>query len=450
MSMTMTQKAGFMILGLGFLLGCNPRNPYTRSYLSDRVKAQSAFDVTPKKEAGKFTVPPSVQMTDGISEDEAVAIALWNNEQYQADLAGISFAAADVKDAGIIQNPLLQYLSPNGGIVAQGYLYFYLDNIWQRPHRVAAAKRDAKKVAENLVQRSFTLIRDVQMAYADLALAKTRVDILSQNSEIRNQMSQLAGSRLRHGDISELEATTARIDSINAADVLLRAVQDTLILRLRFNVLLGVSSQDTVINLRQSPSPDFKPASKRELIEMAYTYQPELAAAKSAIEAAGQRIGWERSRIAVFTGVLNGQNFAGTPSAEKQFPETFNLGLRTEVPVFNWNQGRISRAKAELEQASHNYVAIRQRVALNVSEAYARYETALKSYQLWNSNVLPSLEQAVLLSQNSYGTGDVSYLPVLEATRQMLDAKLRKSEVEAELRRAVSQLNFSLGKRIIN
>jgi cobalt-zinc-cadmium efflux system outer membrane protein len=446
----MKRTAWLIILGLGFLIGCNPRNPYTRSYLSDRVKAQSDFDVTPKKDAGRFTMPATVSATDGINEDEAVAIALWNNEQFQADLAGISFAAADVKDAGIIQNPLLQYLSPNGGIVAQGYLYFYLDNLWQRPHRVAAAKRDARKVAENLVQRSFTLIRDVQVAYADLALARNRVDILAQNSTIRTQMSQLASSRLRNGDISELEATTARIDSINAADILLRAVQDTLILRYRFNTLLGINSQDTVINLKQSPSPTFKPAPKNELIEMAYTYQPELVAAQAAIEAAGQRIGWERSRIAVFTGVLNGQNFTGTPSAEKPFPETFNLGLRTEVPIFNWNQGRISRAKAELEQASHNYVAIRQRVALTVSEAYTRYETALKSYELWNSSVLPSLEEAVKLSQNSYGTGDISYLPVLEATRQMLDAKLRKSEVEAELRRSVSQLNFSLGKKVIN
>jgi cobalt-zinc-cadmium efflux system outer membrane protein len=436
-------------IGLGLLLSCNPRNPYTRSYLSDRVKHQTEFDVTLQKTAGKFQMPPGINTTDGISEEEAVTIALWNNEQFQTDLAAISFAQANVKDAGVIPNPLLQYLAPSGGIVAQGYIYFYLDQIWQRPHRVAAAKRDAAAVMENMVQRTFTLIRDVQVAYADLSLARSRADILANNADIRRQMSQLAGSRLRNGDISELEAITARMDSMTAADLLMRAQQDSAVFKYRFNTLLGLPT-DTTVYMSPPTVMQTAPATKGELMEIAYANQPELTAARMTIEAAGHRLGWERSRIAVLTAVLNGQNFSGTPSAEKNFPETYNLGIRTEVPIFNWNQGKIARAKAEIEQASHNYVAIRQRVALSVSEAYARYELAQKSYQLWNSSVVPSLEQAVTLSANTYGTGDVSYLPVLEANRQLLDAKLRQAEATAELRRATSQMNFALGKRIIN
>ncbi len=436
------------IIALLVLVGCNPQNRYTRSYLSEKVKRQMAFDVTPQKPAGRFEMPSNVIGDDGLSEDEAVAIALWNNEQLQADLAAISFAQADVKDAGIIPNPLLQYLSPNGGIVAQGYLYFYLDQLWQRPHRVAAAKRDAAKVAENMVQRSFTLIRDVQVAYADLSLARVRARILAENAEVRWQMSELAASRLRNGDISELEAITARMDSANAMDLLMRVRQDTSVFRYRFNTLLGLPT-DTILTLSTAEE-TVQNVRKDELLEIAYANQPELTASRTAIEAAGHRLGWERSRIAVLTAVLNGQNFSGTPSAEKPFPETYNLGIRTEVPIFNWNQGRISRAKAEIEQASHNYVALRQRVALTVSEAYARYDLAVKSYQLWNSTVIPSLEEAMALSRNSYTTGDISYLPVLEANRQLLDAKLKQAEASAELHRAVSQMNYALGKRIMN
>ena len=442
---------GISFIFLVMIVGaCAPKNPYTKSYVSDKVKAQSQFDLIKEKQAGKFDIPPGVELKDGVTEDEAVSVAMWNNAQFQADLVGISFAQADVIDAGIIQNPLIRYLSPNAGIVAQGYIYFYLDAIWQRPRRVAAARGDAKKVAENLVQRTFTLIRDVQVAYADLSLAKTRVNVLSQNAQIRNQMSQLANSRLLNGDISELEATTARVDSVNATDILLRAAQDTSILRYRFNALLGIASQDTVIALQPTPAPNFSPIAKTEVLELAYTYQPEIIASLAAIEAAGKRIGWERSRILVFTAVLNGQNFAGTPSALDKLPGYYQPGFQTELPIFNRNEGKIARAKAELEQASLNYIALRQRIALDVSEAYARYELAYKSYQLWNSNVLPPLERAVYLSQDSYGTGDVSYLPVLEATRQMLDARLRKAEVEAELRRSVSQLNFRIGKQVLN
>ncbi|MBS1979013.1 MAG: TolC family protein [Bacteroidetes bacterium] len=438
-----------LLVVLAFLAGCNPRNPYTRSYVSDRVKRQTEFEMTQQKPAGKFELPPGASLADGITEDEAVTIALWNNEQFQADLAAISFAAADVKDAGIIPNPLLQYLSPNGGIVAQAYMYFYLDQLWQRPHRIAAAKRDAAKVAENMVQRSFTLIRDVQVAYADLSLARIRSKILAESAQIRMQMSYLASSRLRNGDISELEAITARMDSANAIDLLMRVQQDTSVFKYRFNTLLGLPT-DTTIHLSKSEPVMNHNVTREELLDIAFSNQPELVASRNAIEAAGHRLGWERSRIAVLTAVLNGQNFAGTPSAEKPIPQTYDLGIRTEIPIFSWNQGRISRAKAEIEQASHNYIALRQRVALTVSEAYARYELAVNSYQLWNKTVIPGLEQAASLSINSYGTGDISYLPVLEANRQLLDAKLKQAEASAELRRSVSQMNYSLGKRILN
>ena len=102
-----------------------------------------------------------------------------------------------------------------------------------------------------------------------------------------------------------------------------------------------------------------------------------------------------------------------------------------------------------MEQAAFQYIALRQRIAVDVSEAYERYVVASKSHQLWNGSVVPSLEQAVKLSQDNYNTGDISYLPVLESTRNWLDAQARKAEVEAELQKAVAQLNYRIGKKAI-
>jgi cobalt-zinc-cadmium efflux system outer membrane protein len=427
--------------------GCVPKNSYTRKYVADRVKAQTAYDLNEKKEAGKFDLPASVVLSDGVTEDEAVAIALYNNAQFQTDLVAIAIANADLIDAGIIPNPLLRYLSPNGGIVAQGYINFYVGAMLQRPRRVAASKREAHRTAENMVQRSFTLIRDVQVAYADLLLAKNRVQILGENAAIRSQMMTLTSSRLRNGDISELEATTVRVDSLSAVDNLLRAAQDTIILRNRFNALLGLNAIDTVLNLTPAANVAFTKIPKEEFLKIAFENQPELKAATAAVEAAGKRVGWERSKILNFTGVLNGQKLK--PSGDKNVPDTYDLGLQMDIPIFNQNNGKVARAKADLEQASFQYIALRQRITLDIAEAYVRYELAYRSYDIWNNNVLPSLEEAVKLSQNSFGTGDVSYLPVLEATRLMLDARLRKAEVEAELRRSVSQLNFRIGKKLL-
>jgi outer membrane protein, heavy metal efflux system len=51
---------------------------------------------------------------DGLSRDEAVAIALWNNAAFQVSVSQLGFARADLADAGLISNPVLSLLFPWG------------------------------------------------------------------------------------------------------------------------------------------------------------------------------------------------------------------------------------------------------------------------------------------------------------------------------------------------
>ena len=428
------------------LLSCAPQNRVTRAYVSDQLKAQTGFDITNTKQPGQFDLPLSINVTDGISEDEAIGIALWNNAQFQADLASISIAYADVVDAGMVANPLLRYLSPNAGIMAQGYINFALDFLWLRPKRIAAARVEAERIGGNMIQRGFLLVRDVQTSFANLQFARDRAAILAENARIRAEMNRLANVRLRYGEISELEALTFRADSASAVDQSVMANLDTIIQANRLYALLGFPA-DTTLSFRLDPdSLISQKITRGEYLELASSYQPELKAARLAIESAGKRLGWERSRILAFTAVLNYQHIEGGGDS-KWMPNAFNPGIQVEIPILNRNQGRIARARAEMEQASYQYVSLRQRIALDVTEAYNRYEESFISYETWNNGVIPALEEAVRLVQLTYERGDISYLPVLEALRQLVNGKLRQAEIEAELRRAISQLNYSIGNK---
>ena len=431
------------------LFNCTSSNKFSRQYIADKASAPSGFKIPVTESNGTFTIPSDININDGISEDEAVSLALWNNMQFQADMQDIGIAKADVIDAGIISNPLLRYLSPNMGLMASGYINFALDFIWQRPKRVAAAKMEAERVSEVLVQRSFTLIRDVQVAYADVLLAKERAAIMKENEHIRSQMKDISTSRLKHGDISELEATTAFADAANAKDDLLRVSLDTILLQNRLNILMGFSTPDTTFLLQPLPLPlNVNKVSKAQCIELGYLNQPQLKAANLAIETLGKRLGWEKSKIISFAATLNYQ-YIGADGATQWLPNSFNPGIQMELPVFNRNQGKIARARAELKKVSFQYVAVRQQVAVDISQAYNRYEQVYKSYQIWNTDVLPQLEGVVLLSNQVYQRGDISYLPVLEAMRQLVNAKVRKAELAADLKRSISQLNYSIGQKTV-
>lgn len=385
-------------------------------------------------------------MNNGIDEDEAVSIALWNNPQMQADLATIAISQADVVEAGIVSNPLLRYLAPSGKVMASGYINFAFDFLFQRPKRIKAAQTESLRVSELGLQRSYTLIRDVQNAYSDLLLSRERAAILAENARVRKEMAELTNSRFRNGDIPELEVTTFRADSASAQDDFIKAILDTILKKNTLNVLLGFSP-DTTLNL--SPTVFYSDSQKiveQDYLQLAYDYQPELEAAKINMQGIGQRLGWEKTRVFAFIGVLNFQHLQ-SEGGSKFLPNAFNPGIQIEMPILNRNQGRITKAKAEMEQAAFQYVATRQRIALEVSNSYHRYELSWRSYQAWNGGTIPALEENVRLSQSSYRNGDISYLPVLEAIRQLLNAQLRQAEIRADIRRSIGNLNFYIGNK---
>lgn len=427
-------------------MGCKTPQTISRSSVSDSLQKVTGFTLQNTSKPGIVTLPPNVNTADGITEEEAVSIALWNNAQLQADLAAISVSQADIIEAGIVSNPLLRYLAPGGGINVSGYINFAFDFLFQRPQRIAAAKTDALRVAETSVQRGYTLIRDVQIAYTDFLLSKERSIILSENAQLRNEMAQLANSRLRNGDISELEVSIFHADSATAQDDVIRANLDTVLKKNVLKVLMGFSPDTTIIFSPTAFYSDTQKIVEQTYLQLAYDYQPELRAAQINIDAIGKRLGWERRRIFSFIGTLNFQHIEGK-GGSKFLPNSFNPGIQVEIPILNRNQGRIARARADMETAAYQYVAARQRIALDVSNAYNRYQQAWLSYQIWAGGTLPALEETVRLSQSSYRNGDISYLPVLEAQRQLLNAKLRRVEIQADIRRSVSGLNFSIGNK---
>jgi outer membrane protein, heavy metal efflux system len=120
-----------------------------------------------------------------------------------------------------------------------------LEVFWQRPHRVAAAKVDLERVAESLVQTGLNLVRDVRVAHADLALADDRARIASESLRPRSEIAQIVVARLRLGDISELETSTARIDALQAEELATRTNGEVRLAKDRLRFVLGMDASDT-------------------------------------------------------------------------------------------------------------------------------------------------------------------------------------------------------------
>ena len=120
-----------------------------------------------------------------------------------------------------------------------------------------------------------------------------------------------------------------------------------------------------------------------------------------------------------------------------------------DLPVFDRNKGKITRAEAELEQAARQYEAVRQDIILQVRRAHTRYVSAHEEFERWDGEIIASLNKTLERVGKSFEVGQVSYLAVLQARRELLDARIRRTELAANLHRSAAELNYCVGKKMI-
>lgn len=229
-----------LVLQIVILAGCTVHSVHNESYVSDSIHSRTGHDLRLIEEEGVFKLPDNVSLDDGLVEDEAVAVALWNNAQFQADLVGLGFARADLIESGLLRNPVLSLLFPLGPKQLEAWLHLPIEFFWQRPKRVRVAKLNAEHVADNLIQHGLNLIRDVGVAYIELVLSQECAKIAAEEAALRGEIAAIASDRLRVGDISGLEQTAFHLEAARTQEVSVRFARDAKIAEERLKTLLGL------------------------------------------------------------------------------------------------------------------------------------------------------------------------------------------------------------------
>lgn len=389
---------------------------------------------------GQDPLPPGVNLTDGVTQEEAVAVALWNSPSFQATLADLGLARADLAEAGLLRNPILSLLFPIGPKQVEFTLQFPFDALWQRPARVAAARANAQAIGERLVWDALSLVAQVRTAHADAIVADRRLALATENADLLRRFADITDARLRAGDISELEARAPRSDASRAGVIRRAAEHDRDLARLTLAALLGLDRPPGQMQPGPSAAYDGPPCVVDDArLKDALASRPDVRAAELTIEAATARARWERSRVLTLVGLLD---------ANGQGDEGFELGpgVNLDLPVFNRNQGGAARATVEIARASHLYAAARARVIAEVRSASVRVGQAQESLDAWKSDIVPSLETERRQAESAYQAGEVALFNVLDVSRRLVDSRMRQLDAEADVYRSRIALERALGR----
>ncbi len=426
---------------LGVAAACAIPMAPDRARIAGGISERAGVDARGLPVPGReWTAPPGAALDDGLGLDEAVAVALWNNAEFQVALATLGIARADLIEAGLLRNPIFSLLLPWGPKQLEFTATFAADQLWQRPKRIEDARLNAEATAEQLVASGLRLVADVRLAFFEVLVADRRLTLSAEQAEVAAQAAKLADGQLRAGDISDFEARLARTDTLRLETSRLTRVTARDLAMARLRTLVGLDPQAPEIRLSTpaavaadgcSPGP--------ELFRTALAARPEVRAAELQIEAAGARAGLERARIITLTASLD---------ANAKGAEGFEMGpgVGIEIPLLSQNQGRRARAAAEVEQASRRYLAVRAAVSSEIAAAVIGLTEARNTARLLGDDVAASLATARQQAERLYAAGEISLLTLLETRQRLIDVEATRVDAMFGVNRAIVRLEQAVGK----
>jgi cobalt-zinc-cadmium efflux system outer membrane protein len=383
-----------------------------------------------------------------LTPDDAVQIALLNNRDLQAMYSDLGVAQADLVQAGLLRNPILDaavlfHLGPIRPDVQLGVVFSVLDALYvPLRKRVVAAQFEEAKLRVTGAVLDFVL--DVRHAfYAHqaneqlLGLRRTIAQSLDASFDATRRLHEA-------GNITDLDLARDRAAmersklALRSAEVSVRQSRE------RLNTLMGLSGRDTEWTVEERlPDVPADPLPVAEVERHAVMRSIDLEQARQRIVATGQRLGYERA-TALIPSMEIGAN------AEKESDEPWGVGpsVAVPIPIFDQGQGRIARATAEMRRAQHEYHALAVRIRAASRALVERARGAGDRARYVRDIVLPLQARIVSEAQLQYNAMQVGIFDLLRDRQQQIETAVEYVEVLREYWVARADLLHLLSGRL--
>lgn len=122
------------------------------------------------------------------------------------------------------------------------------------------------------------------------------------------------------------------------------------------------------------------------------------------------------------------------------------VGLGLSLPVWRERvRAGIAAAEAELDATDQRLVALADRIGAEVKAAVDRLEESRHVVALFTNRLLPAARDQIAAAQSGFETGQVTFLPVIDAERNLRDIELGLALARAQYQQRLAELQRAVG-----
>lgn len=354
-----------------------------------------------------------------LAADDAVQIAMLNNRDLQAIYTDLGVAQADLVQAGLFRNPILDaaVLFPLSGVrpdLQLSVVISFLDALYvPLRKRVAAARFEEAKL--RVTGAVLDLAAQVRRAFHEhqaneqmLELRQTIVQALTASWEVSRRLHEA-------GNITDLDQARDRAAAevsrlaLRSAEIVVRQSREHL------NDLMGTWGEQTGWEIDgRLPDIPAEPVPLNGLERVALSRSIDLSQARQRIITAGQQLGYDRATALIPETELG-------VGAERE--EGWKVGpvLSVPIPLFDQGQARVGRAVAELRRSQQEYYALAVRVRATARAVRDRMVGAEDRALYYRDILLPLQERIVNEAQLQYNAMQIGIFHLLRDRERQIE-----------------------------
>lgn len=404
--------------------------------------------------------PPSYSTNGDATLATLITEALERNPRVRQAMLEHQAARSRIVQAGTLANPALSFtqhvlgpqtrVGPQLSSLSLSQAFPWFGTLSDR-REIAAA--ESAIAGESHAQRRAEIVRQVKLAYYDLAYIDEALRITEEEEQLLLHYEALAQARYSQGfgqqqEVVKLQAEVTRV--LNRRQELMRQRTD---LEAILNILVNRPVHETVatveIDARPVPLADDERLQATGLGE-----RPEVRAARLAIEGGEHavRLAQRRYRPGLTVGVAWGNvlgrrddpGLAAPPLDNGQ--DQFSLTLGASLPVFraSYDAG-VRESGARLAAANEAYRDAMNGVALAVRSTAFSLRTIEGQLALFERALLPQAEQALVTTEEAYSAGLTGVLELLDSEEVLLDVRLGLARLQADYMKALAEMERAIG-----
>ena len=403
---------------------------------------------------------------DKISLPDAVKIA--RAKGYDVIVAGaqVKSAEGDLKSAGQLPNPqingggglTLSCDGPCSGGSRWGWYAGVSDNgiiegtiTRKRALKEAVAKYGVDAAKFNRADAERVLVAQTKVQYVQTAAAIARLEFAQDVSKSLKQSVDV--NRVRYPRvIDEGQLARVELESLKAEQDVERSTRDLKQQQVELAFLLGrsggapIAVDKDVLKFRVPES--IANLDKVSLQKLAVENRPDRKQA-IAKESQGEASIAQAKRSRFPDIQLNAQyQQQGTGSYNSNLP-TLTFGATVGLPIFYQQQGEISRAEADREQAIVQRQRVDGAVTADLDSAYNSFVSARTIVQRYESTMLERAKRAKDIVQTQYTAGSATLTDLLDSQRSFVQVNVDYNAELVNYWTAVYMLEQAVGKELV-